>query len=218
MPKQDRAIRTRQSILLAAAEVFDQHGYQATTIAEIINVAGVTKGALYFHFDSKEDLAQGILGEQDLQKPAPPQPIKIQELIDVGMVHAHRLQTNPLVRAGVRLTLDQQAEGLDRRGPFLRWSEATLALLTAAKEQGELLPHVRPDETADLYVGAFAGVQSMSHAMTAYADLGQRVQCMQRHILPSICAPAVLACLDLSPERGARITAQLEAPSWIPDA
>ncbi|NEE53116.1 TetR/AcrR family transcriptional regulator, partial [Streptomyces sp. SID8455] len=32
MAKQDRAIRTRQAILMAAAETFEKHGYQAATI------------------------------------------------------------------------------------------------------------------------------------------------------------------------------------------
>ncbi|MFD6414028.1 TetR family transcriptional regulator, partial [Nocardia asteroides] len=51
--KQDRAIRTRRNILEAAAKIFEERGYQAATIAEILGAAGVTKGALYFHFSSK---------------------------------------------------------------------------------------------------------------------------------------------------------------------
>ncbi len=56
---QDRAILTRQAILTAAAGVFEERGYRAATISEILARAGVTRGALYFHFPSKEDLAEG---------------------------------------------------------------------------------------------------------------------------------------------------------------
>lgn len=56
--KQDRSVRTRQTILSAAARVFEERGYQMATISEILTAAGVTKGALYFHFPSKEDLAR----------------------------------------------------------------------------------------------------------------------------------------------------------------
>ncbi|MEU7555702.1 ScbR family autoregulator-binding transcription factor [Streptomyces sp. NPDC044571] len=212
MAEQVRAIRTRRTILSAAAKVFEENGYQAATISEILGAAGVTKGALYFHFRSKEDLAQGVLAEQDQQIFVPHRACKVQEVVDVVMLHAHRLQTDPMVRAGVRLTMDQQAEGLDRSGPFLRWSEVGLELLEKAQAQGELLPHVDPRETADVIVGSFAGIQSMSQAVCDYADLVVRVSALMRHVLPSVALPSVLASLDLSEARGATVYAEaLEA-------
>ena len=87
MAMQDRAIRTRQSILSAAAGVFEERGYQAATISEILTAAEVTKGALYFHFPSKEHLAQGVLSQQDGQTSIP-RACKVQELVDMGMLHA----------------------------------------------------------------------------------------------------------------------------------
>ena len=64
MARQERAIRTRQVILEAAGAVFDEHGYAATTISMVLERAAVTKGALYFHFPSKESLAQAVLDER----------------------------------------------------------------------------------------------------------------------------------------------------------
>ncbi|MGJ3560237.1 hypothetical protein ACR6C2_23705 [Streptomyces sp. INA 01156] len=66
----------------------------------------MTKGALYFHFGSKEELALGIFEEQ-LAVTLPPQASKLQELVDSGLVLALRLRTDPLVRASVGLALDQ---------------------------------------------------------------------------------------------------------------
>ncbi|MCT9011814.1 ScbR family autoregulator-binding transcription factor [Streptomyces sp. NPDC054766] len=209
MVKQERALRTRQAILSAAARIFEERSYQAATISEILADAGVTKGALYFHFPSKESLAQGVLHEQNLKPPAPDHPCKIQQLIDTVVLHAHRLQTDPMVRAGVRLSLDQQAQGLDRSGPFHAWSQLGTHLLQQAKNQGELLPHVTPAETADVLVGAFAGVQAMSQAQTNYQDLPTRVSALLRHILPSITIPTILTTIDLTPTRGATIHNQL---------
>ncbi|MEU6055350.1 ScbR family autoregulator-binding transcription factor [Streptomyces xanthochromogenes] len=208
--RQERAVRTRQAILEAAAAVFEQRGYEAATITEILKVAGVTKGALYFHFESKEALAQGVLGEQDQKIAVRAQSTKVQELVDTALLHAYRVRTNSLVRAGVRLSLDQRADGIDRSGPFLRWREATLHLLDSAMRQGELLPHVVTAETADVYVGAFAGLQSMSQTLSGYEDLEYRIATLQRHLLPSICVPAVLAVVDFSPERGARIAHEID--------
>ncbi|MFC9469749.1 ScbR family autoregulator-binding transcription factor [Streptomyces coelicoflavus] len=202
MVKQDRAVRTRKNILEAAAKIFEERGYQAATIAEVLNAAGVTKGALYFHFESKEQLAQGVLHEQDQRFVIPGRPCKIQELADVVLLHAYRLQTDPMVRAGVRLTMDQQAEGLDRSGPFLRWSVVVRELLDTARSQGELLPQVVPSVTADVVVGTFAGVQSMSQTVSGYQDLQNRSSALLRHLFPSIAVPSVLASLDLSESRG----------------
>ncbi|WP_030209607.1 ScbR family autoregulator-binding transcription factor [Streptomyces sp. NRRL S-87] len=215
MAEQVRAIRTRRAILTAAAKVFEERGYRAATIAEILATAGVTKGALYFHFQSKEDLAQGVLAEQDQRLLVPERQSKVQEMVDIVMLHAYRLQTDPLVRAGVRLSMDQQP-GLDRSGPFLRWGEVGHTLLTQAQSQGELLPHVVPAETSDVVVGAFAGIQSMSQAINDYQDLTRRVAALLRHLLPSIVVPSVLASLDLTESRGSAVFA--EAAAHLPDS
>ncbi|MBK3647950.1 TetR/AcrR family transcriptional regulator, partial [Streptomyces sp. MBT33] len=132
------------------------------------------------------------------------------QMVDTVVLHAHRLQTDPMVRAGVRLSLDQQAQGLDRSGPFLRWSEVGTQLLSEAKAQGELLPHVTPTETADVLVGAFAGIQAMSQALTNYQDLPTRVSALLRHILPSVVVPSVLTAVDLTPTRGAAVYTELQ--------
>ncbi|MEU6407067.1 ScbR family autoregulator-binding transcription factor [Streptomyces sp. NPDC046985] len=212
MAEQVRAVRTRHAILMAAAKVFEDRGYQAATIAEILDAAGVTKGALYFHFQSKDDLAQGVLAEQDHRPAVPPRHSKVQEMVDVVMLHAHNLQTDPLVRAAVRLSMDQQP-GLDRTGPFTRWSHVGAALLAQARDRGELLPHVDPAETADVIVAAFAGVQSMSQALSDYRDLTHRVSALLRHTLPSIVPPSLLAALDLTPTRGAHVHTETHTPT-----
>ncbi|MER7110481.1 ScbR family autoregulator-binding transcription factor [Streptomyces sp. NPDC000229] len=216
MAKQDRAIRTRQTILSAAAKVFEQRGYQAATISEILATAGVTKGALYFHFESKDDLAQGVLAEQDQRMVVPRRACRTQELVDVVMLHAHRLQNDPMVRAGVRLSLDQQAHELDRSGPFLRWVQVMDHLLHDAQGQGELLPHVIPTETAEVLVGSFAGIQAMSQAISDYQDLPERVCALLRHLLPTVVLSSVLASTDLSRTRGAVVLAELDASSEAP--
>jgi AcrR family transcriptional regulator len=209
---QDRAIRTRQGILAAAAKVFEERGYQSATIAEILTAAGVTKGALYFHFQSKEHLAQGVLRAQNDERLVVPDRVsKIQQLVDIVMLHAYRLQTDPMVRASVRLTLDELAQDLDRSGPFRIWSQVGQELLAKAQAQGELLPHVVPAETTAVLVGSFGGVQAMSHVMTDYQDLGQRISDLLRHVLPSVVLSSVLASLDLSPGRGPAVYEELVA-------
>ncbi len=54
---------TRQKLLLAAFREIHLHGYQAASIQNIINQAGVTKGAFYHHFKSKHDMVVTLIDE-----------------------------------------------------------------------------------------------------------------------------------------------------------
>lgn len=48
-------------IARTAARLFAQRGFDATSVREIVEAAGVTKPTLYYHFGSKEGLAQALL-------------------------------------------------------------------------------------------------------------------------------------------------------------
>lgn len=63
MARQVRSEATRRKILDAAIEVFGDVGYAAAGWSTIIERTGMTKGALYHHFDSKESLASNIIEE-----------------------------------------------------------------------------------------------------------------------------------------------------------
>lgn len=56
-PGSRRAAATREHLLEVAATAFAEHGYAATSMSDLVQRAGVTRGAFYFHFDSKEALA-----------------------------------------------------------------------------------------------------------------------------------------------------------------
>lgn len=53
--------RTRSAIFQAAEQVIGQYGYHGASIAEITRRAGVAQGTFYVHFNSKQDLMQGVV-------------------------------------------------------------------------------------------------------------------------------------------------------------
>ena len=55
-PKSD----TRQRILDVALDLFTEQGYDGTSLREIAEQLGVTKAALYYHFESKEDILMAL--------------------------------------------------------------------------------------------------------------------------------------------------------------
>ncbi|MEU1403239.1 ScbR family autoregulator-binding transcription factor [Streptomyces sp. NPDC005728] len=212
MALQERAIRTRRNILVAAADVFADVGYEAATISEILHRANVTKGALYFHFSSKEQLAQAVLTDQLKSVPdSPPRELVLQEGLDAGFLLAHLLSSgDPMVRGSIRLTVDQGSphDGLDRRVPMASWVAHNAELLERAKVNGELLPQVDVQAAAKAFVAAFTGAQVLSKIMNDHGDLMERVVDLYRHLMSSIAVPAVLVRLDMSPERGERVYAE----------
>lgn len=58
MPEQSR----RAELLGLAARLFADKGYKSTTVRDIADAAGILSGSLYHHFDSKESMADEILG------------------------------------------------------------------------------------------------------------------------------------------------------------
>jgi AcrR family transcriptional regulator len=61
--RDEKKARTRRRLLDAAAAVFGQRGFAATSLDEIAEEAGFSKGAVYSNFTSKEDLFLAVLDE-----------------------------------------------------------------------------------------------------------------------------------------------------------
>lgn len=59
------APRTRERILDAALTLFAERGYDATSMREISEQLGITKAALYYHFDSKADIVRSMLADTE---------------------------------------------------------------------------------------------------------------------------------------------------------
>lgn len=60
-PSQSRSEETRSRILAAAADLFSKTGYDATSVAELCQAAGVSKGAFYHHFPTKQAVFLALL-------------------------------------------------------------------------------------------------------------------------------------------------------------
>ena len=56
MRQQDRATQTKESILKAAEQLFAAQGFEATTVSMICDAAGVSKGAFYHHYKTKQSV------------------------------------------------------------------------------------------------------------------------------------------------------------------
>ena len=63
----ERTAATRGALLRAARELFARKGYAATGREEIVDAAGVTRGALYHHFANKEGVFRAVFEELEAE-------------------------------------------------------------------------------------------------------------------------------------------------------
>lgn len=199
---QERAVKTREAILRAASELFDEHGYSGASISKIMRRAEVTAGAMYFHFASKSDLAHAVMIEQGDGLEMPPGEDGLQRLIDITLYLASELQSNPKLRAGVRLAVEQGAWGVQDDSAYRYWVDTFAEQLRAARKGGQLLPGVDEEELAWLLVSSYSGTQLLSDISVGRADLHYRVTTLWRYLLPGIATPAVKPRLSFTARCG----------------
>jgi AcrR family transcriptional regulator len=194
MVQQERARTTRAAIIGAAARIFEEQGYGGTALATVATQAGVTKGALYFHFPAKEDLAVAVIDEQHaiasadgvrvqaLGRPA------LETLVLICRGFALQLLEHSVMRAGIRLTFEASAFGHDVRQPYLDWSARCAELARTAQDEGDLRRDLDPEAFARLVVGSYTGVQMVSSILTGRQDMLVRLADLWRMLLPGVLA------------------------------
>ncbi|MFJ1742642.1 ScbR family autoregulator-binding transcription factor [Streptomyces microflavus] len=201
---QTRSLLTQEAILEAAAAVFDENGFSGAAVSMILERSGgrVSKGALYHHFPSKEAMARKILETQVPMSTLPPQASKIQELVDTSFYFVHLLLTNPLARAGARLSTDGGLPpDLDPGMVFRDWAQHAEFLVRQAMELGEALPGIDPAEISEVLVGAYVGIQLTSHALDGRKELPRKISLFWQLTLPGIATPGLIPGIKFSPER-----------------
>ncbi|MGW8777268.1 ScbR family autoregulator-binding transcription factor [Streptomyces sp. NPDC055796] len=178
MVKQERAARTRETLIRSAAETFDRDGFSVASLTAISSLAGVSNGALHFHFPSKAALAnaveesaltrllalmedaeggpEGAAGRDAL----PAGTSRVQLLVDVTHGLAGALRGDPVLRAGFSLSgeLSRPRPG-DLRERWRRWVEETLQL---AEVEGELRPEAAAGDVVTAVVAATVGFEVLA--------------------------------------------------------
>ena len=171
VPVTPKGHATRAFILQSAAEAFAERGYGDTTLSELISRSGLTKGAFYFHFASKEQLALAVLEEKQrqwrefVQERVLARPRAIDQLLALGpaMIRLHR--EDPGAYSAQRLTRDlaRIPELADRvRAQTRDRIELVASIVSQAQREGDLA--VKPDATAlaTVLVAATDGLKDLS--------------------------------------------------------
>ncbi|MFE4534758.1 ScbR family autoregulator-binding transcription factor [Streptomyces scopuliridis] len=163
MVKQERAARTRRSLIRAAAEIFAAEGFVPASLTMISRRAGVSNGALHFHFTSKEALAGAVEEEAArevrliTESQSCDEAQVLQLLVDATHALMRRLDEDVVVQAGFELSGDiSRPGGVDLRRQWRCWVEG---ILQRAASDGGLADGVVPDHAADALLAATVGFE-----------------------------------------------------------
>ncbi|TYP73367.1 TetR/AcrR family transcriptional regulator [Paenibacillus methanolicus] len=164
---------TKKRIALRAKSLFEQKGYSATTMDEIVATAGTSKGSIYYHFKRKDELFLYIL-ELTMQewtdkwaRLSAPLQTATEKLYALAELFATDFQ-NPLMKAAEEFSGSETADP-DIHARLVEMTRMHYPILQELLEEGITRGEFEPFDTRELmYVvlGLLGGLG------VAYYDLG----------------------------------------------
>ncbi len=160
---------SRTHLLTVAIDCFARFGYQGTSIDRIARHAGVTKGALYYHFRDKEELlyeaVSGRVGEFEQQVLAEVGPgtdalASLRRVIDACFFHATVSNHRRFIITLMIEALDTNPQLSAKFQRILRRMRYFLAdVVRRGQESATIRRDVDPEQTAAVLAGAIMGAE-----------------------------------------------------------
>src|SRR5215469_14707500 len=165
--------RTRERLLQAGFQEVYRTGFQSASIDTILAATNVTKGALYYHFDSKEDLGHAIIEEIVAKLPRDKWLLPLQRgknPIDalIGIVQATSVRPEDVKGGCPLVNLSQEMSQLDEQfrkrleAIFMAWQEGIATALRRGQSQGTVRRDLAPDETASFLIAMVEGYEVLA--------------------------------------------------------
>lgn len=185
------AERTREAILDSAALEFARFGLSGARLDRIISTTGMTKGAFYFHFRSKQALADALLETRYEPWPRVLQAVRdeggrgLQGLQLLAARAVREMATNTRVRAGMRLS--QELRLVPATGnPYDDWAHRFVPFLDEAvidRDAPESLDRLR---TARTLVNCLFGVLQVCVDSGTESQIDEELAALWRVITPGL--------------------------------
>ena len=185
--------------------MFDRVGYGQASLSDIAREAGTTQGSLYFYFPSKEELALAVINEQSQRSIAAlTAPTTASSpfgaLVQASRMITELLLTDPIARAGLRLSLEQGVIQAPTSDFHEQWIANVEQQVQASIDLGELRSSMEPADLARSFVAFFTGTQLISNLLAGRTDLLNAVDTMWRILIAAVIVAdrqaEVLAVLD----------------------
>jgi TetR/AcrR family transcriptional repressor of nem operon len=165
--------RTRERLLQAASREVYRSGFQSASLDTILAAAGVTKGALYYHFDSKEALGYAVVEEiiaPDVRGTWVRPLESVKDPIDalIGIVQGISVRPEDVCGGCQLNNLAQEMSPLDEgfrkrlAMVFHGWREGVAAALREGQTRGKVRRDAEPADAAGLLIAMVEGYGSLA--------------------------------------------------------
>jgi TetR/AcrR family transcriptional regulator, transcriptional repressor for nem operon len=163
--------KSRLNIVAKAAVIFNQRGFEGSSMQDIVEAAGLEKGSIYGHFSSKEELAleafdfawadtvQKRMGNLDT----------VDNAVDKLKLHVSNYVNTPSFSGGCPLlntAIDADDGNLalrDRARKAVRgWEEALVNIVIEGQRRGEVRLEVQPHSVATFLISTLEGATAVS--------------------------------------------------------
>jgi TetR/AcrR family transcriptional regulator, transcriptional repressor for nem operon len=166
---------TRQRLLQAAFREVYRYGFQSAGIDAILAATNVTKGALYYHFDSKEALGHAIIEEilAEITRDRWMRPLRLSQgknPVDalIGIVQAIPARPGDVKRGCPLVNLTQEMSQLNEEfrqrleSIFNAWQEGIATALREGQLAGTVRRDLVPEETASFLIAMVEGYEVLA--------------------------------------------------------
>jgi len=172
---------SRKQMLAAAIDCFARHGYRGTSIDRIAREAGVTKGALYYHFRDKEDLlfaaVKERVGEFERKVVRDVEPARdafttLRQVVDTCFFHATVSNHRRFIITLMVEALDTNPRLSEEFRGILRGMRAFLArVVRRGQRAGSMRRDVDPEAVAATIAGGIMGAEIQHYQDPEQIDL-----------------------------------------------
>ena len=183
-----------------AIDCFARYGYQSTSIDRIAKAAGVTKGALYYHFKDKEEIlfeaVKSRVGQFERRVSTNISAITdaaraLGELARVCFDHATKSNHRRLIVTLMVESLDSNPRlAAQFRAMMQRFREFLRDIVRGGQQRGEFRADVNPDVAAEVYAGAIMGAEIQYYQDPRGFDLAATIDAFIQQYVGWLSAPA----------------------------
>ena len=185
---------SRRSLMHVAIDCFAKYGFQATSIDRIAKTAGVTKGALYYHFKDKQELlfeaVKNRVGqfERRVVSDFAPKGDAAQALRNLGRVcfeHATKSNHRRLIVTLMVESLDTNPRVAEQfRQMMARFRGFLRSVIHNGQELGQFRRDVDAEVAAEVFAGAIMGAEIQYYQTPKAFDLAATIDAfLEQHIL-----------------------------------
>jgi TetR/AcrR family acrAB operon transcriptional repressor len=190
---------SRRDLMDIAIDCFARYGYQATSIDRIAKAAGVTKGALYYHFKDKEELlfeaVKNRVGqfERRVTRDLSSVTDAAQALGEVARLcfdHATKSNHRRLIVTLMVESLDSNPRlATEFRAMMHRFRTFLRDIVRGGQERGEFRRDVDADVVAEVYAGAMMGAEIQYYQDPKGFDLAATIDAFIKQYVGWLSAP-----------------------------